>query len=98
MSERIHCLMCSIVQKFVSVSFYEGISLCVVAVTARLHGGHVVDYQRYSLSPSEGNTSNILLLLLLLLTYLLTYLFTTIEFSLGGSSPYTRQKKKNKYT
>jgi len=35
-----------------------------------------------------------------LLTYLLTYLLTAIEFSLGGSSPYTSTDKtnKNKYT
>jgi len=35
-----------------------------------------------------------------LLTYLLIYLLTAIEFSLGGSSPYTRTDKtnKNKYT
>jgi uncharacterized integral membrane protein len=33
-------------------------------------------------------------------TYLLTYLITAVEFSLGGSSPYTSTDKtnKNKYT
>ena len=40
-----------------------------------------------------GTESNILLLLLLIL--LLTYLLTAIEFSLGGSSPYTSTGKTN---
>jgi hypothetical protein len=37
---------------------------------------------------------------IIIITYLLTYLLTTIEMSLGGSSPYTSGDKtvKNKYT
>jgi len=53
MSERIHCLTYSNVQIFVSVSFYEGISLYVVAFTARLHG-HTMAYQRYIVFAVRG--------------------------------------------
>jgi len=54
----------------------------------------------FGITPVDDITIGIIIIIIIIITYLLTYLLTAIEFSLGGSSPYTStdRTKNNKYT